>query len=105
MRDRLNSSATSRRLRVWPGAVTLVLWASAAWANVALPEPARDLSRYKEEAVPGGTLLVIAYLIMWALVGGYAVRIALRQSRTERELAALQERLDRDDATQPPSSP
>jgi len=56
--------------------------------------PARDLSKYKEEPVPGGTLLVVAYAVMWLLVGAFLARLLLRQGQLERDLHALQERLD-----------
>lgn len=58
-------------------------------------EAPRDLSKYKEESVPGGQLMIIAYLVMWGLLGGYAVRTALRQGKLEREVAALQDRVDK----------
>jgi len=72
-------------------AVMVALASAPAWAEGA----AQDLSRYKEESVPGGNLMLIAYMVLWALLGAYAVRTALRQSRCERDLAALQDRLDR----------
>lgn len=72
--------------------------ANAAPATAAAAAPAeapRDLSKYKEESVPGGSLMIIAYLVMWGLLGGFAVRMALRQGKLEREVANLQDRLDR----------
>ncbi len=74
-------------------AAVAALASSPAWAEGAAA--AQDLSRYKEESVPGGNLMLIAYMILWALLGAYALRTALRQSRSERDLAALQDRLDR----------
>lgn len=74
-------------------AALMALASSPAWAEGAAA--AQDLSRYKEESVPGGNLMLIAYMVLWALLGAYAVRTALRQSRSERDLAALQDRLDR----------
>jgi hypothetical protein len=73
-------------------ATGFILTAGLAWADGATV--AQDLSRYKEESVPGGKLMLIAYMVLWGLVGAYAIRTALRQSRTERDLAALQDRLD-----------
>lgn len=69
--------------------------APAAPAAAAPAEAPRDLSKYKEESVPGGQLMIIAYLVMWGLLGGFAVRMALRQGKLEREVANLQDRLDR----------
>lgn len=83
----------------------IVLGTATAWADVARSVEAQDLSRYKEESVPGGTLLVVAYMIMWGLVGFLAVRTALRQTRTERDVAALQDRIERlDDPSSPPQA-
>lgn len=69
--------------------------APATAAAVAPAEAPRDLSKYKEESVPGGSLMIVAYLVMWGLLGGFAVRMALRQGKLEREVANLQDRLDR----------
>ena len=54
----------------------------------------RDLSRYKEEKVPGGTLMLAAYMVMWALVAGLVGRTVLRQAKVEAELTDLSERVD-----------
>lgn len=68
---------------------------ASALAAPAAAEAPRDLSKYKEESVPGGQLMIIAYLVMWGLLGGFAVRTALRQGKLEREVAALQDRVDK----------
>lgn len=60
-----------------------------------LPPPSVDLSKYKEESLPGGPLLVAAYGAMWLLIGGSIVRLLLRQSKLESEIKILQDRLDR----------
>ena len=67
--------------------------AQAAPAPTAKPAP-RDLSKYKEEKVPGGTLMFIAYMVMWGLVAGMVARTVLRQSKVEAELTELSERVD-----------
>ena len=56
--------------------------------------PPRDLSAYKEEPVPGGALLVIAYAVVWVLVLAWVGRLALRQARLERNVRDLGDRLD-----------
>ncbi len=67
------------------------------------PAVATDLSRYKEEPIPGGTLLVVAYGVMWALLAGYVGRLVLRQSRIDRELQAIRDRLEADSRNPPRS--
>lgn len=99
-------SAAFSRLLAGPAVALALLAPSAAIADEAPPaaalrqdpaanEAPRDLSKYKEESVPGGNLMIIAYLVMWGLIGGFAVRTALRQGKLERDVAALQDRLDK----------
>ena len=47
----------------------------------------RDLAAYKEESLPGGPLAAAAYLVLLALVGGYA-------AWTARKVALLQAQVD-----------
>lgn len=68
-----------------------LLSAVPAWAEEAL---GRDLSRYKEQPIEGGSLLLAAYLIMWLFLGLFVLRLALRQSRLERDLEVVQARID-----------
>lgn len=78
------------------GASALALAQTPAGGDGKASAVATDLSRYKEEPVPGGALLVAAYGVMWGLLAGYVGRLVLRQSRTERELQAIHDRLDAD---------
>ena len=66
------------------------LLATAAIADA----PATALSRYKEEPVSGGLLLIVAYFVMWLALAAFVGRTALRQARLEAELKALEDRLD-----------
>lgn len=75
------------------GAAALV-WLLAASALAAEPA-AQDLSRYKEEAVPGGVMLLAAYMAMWALAAVFVAFTIERQRRVEAALRALEDRLDR----------
>ena len=81
----------ARRLSAAVAASLLVVatWPAQSWA-----EGARDLSKYKEESVPGGVLLVAAYLVLWALVAAFVGRAVMAQSRVEAEVKDLQERID-----------
>ncbi|MBM4342869.1 MAG: hypothetical protein FJ100_05785 [Deltaproteobacteria bacterium] len=51
--------------------------------------PARDLSAYKEETLPGGALAGIAYLLLLGLVGGYAAWTAKKVEALQAQLDAL----------------
>lgn len=59
-------------------------------------EGGRDLSRYKEESVPGGSYLVIAYGVMWALVAALVGRLLMSQARLEARITELEEQLEED---------
>ncbi len=63
-------------------------------AAKAAPGGAEALAKYKEEPVPGGALLLAAYMVMWALAAALVARVVMRQSRTEAELKELAERVD-----------
>jgi len=54
------------------------------------------LPSLKEEPVDGQKLLVIAYVVFWALAAGYLAQLALAQRRLRRDLDALQRRVDGD---------
>jgi CcmD family protein len=57
------------------------------------------------EDVPGGALLVAAYGVIWLLVFGFVASIAIRQSRTARELARLREDIKAQARTAPSGGP
>lgn len=83
------------------GALWLLPALASAQAPAAKPTAAAfgaasggtDLSRYKEESVPGGRYLVIAYGVMWVLVTGLLGRMLLSQARLEAQITELEERL------------
>ena len=49
----------------------------------------------KKESVPGGTLLIVAYLFIWVALFAYLLMLRKTQMRIEREITGLEERLDR----------
>ena len=72
-------------------AAALALCAPAvAFADVA-PEP---IESYKEAPISGGLLLIIAYFVMWLALAAFVARTALKQSKLEAELRALEHKLD-----------
>ena len=48
----------------------------------------------RETTIPGGWLVVITYLLLWLMFGGYLVWVILRQRRLRREIDALERRID-----------
>lgn len=46
------------------------------------------------EGVPGGPLMIAAYMALWLLAGGYVVRIARRHKAVQDEYAALRKSLE-----------
>lgn len=92
-----------RAIRTW-------LWALYAWA-VTLPVLAEDAEESRSAAfravegaqtedVPGGTLMIVAYMTALVLLVGYIARLGMMQRRTstevERLAALLAEREARD---------
>ena len=77
--------------RFWQCLLPGLLCVAPAWAEEPL---ARDLSRFKEQPIEGGSLLLAAYLIMWLFLGMFVLRLVLRQSRMERDLTIVQARMD-----------
>ena len=50
-------------------------------------------ARAKGDAIPSGTLVIIAYAVIWLVLGVYIVVLARRQRRLRAELAELRQRL------------
>ncbi len=51
-------------------------------------------SKGNKQEIPSGTLVVISYIIIWAVVLLYVLLLALRQKRLTSELQQLRRRLD-----------
>lgn len=89
-------------------AFAFTLLAGTAYADVApVPEPAptddalgrstefRAMTGPATESVPGGTLLVAAYGVVWLLLFGYALRLGAMSRETRERLAALEKALEK----------
>jgi len=61
----------------------------------------------RREEIPSGTLVVVAYIVLWAVLLGYVVLLAVRQRRLMADLRDLRRELDRrqDGAPDPPADP
>jgi CcmD family protein len=79
--------------------------AGASMAQKAGPkaDPQRGMKGWKpydyskrqgKESIPSGTLVIIAYVIIWMVVLAYVVILARRQSKLREELAELRRRLE-----------
>ena len=53
-----------------------------------------DYAKRRPESIPSGTLVIIAYIIIWVVVLAYVVILARRQSKLREELAELRRRLE-----------
>ncbi len=78
------------------GLVGLSLLSTAAFAQEPAAQAATETLSLaaRESSVPGGLLMLIAYLALWLLVFGYLAMIMRRQSALSRDLAALERRMD-----------
>ena len=47
-----------------------------------------------EDSVPGGTLMLVAYLGLWALIIGFLIVLSRRQASLDADIAILEKRLD-----------
>ncbi len=62
---------------------------------VALPGVAFAQGAPSEDVqVPGGALMLVSYLVLWALLLGYLAYLARRQSSIEDDLDTLRKRMD-----------
>lgn len=48
----------------------------------------------QEKTVPGGTLMLVAYLVFVAMMLGYLALLSFRQRRLSRDIDGLEKRLD-----------
>ena len=48
----------------------------------------------EEVTIPGGTLMVIGYLVLWGMLGGFLFFVLLRQRRLQDEVDELERRID-----------
>lgn len=60
---------------------------------IASPGFAQNLAA-QEKTVPGGTLMLAAYIALWALILGYVVVLSRRQSALDDDIEALKRRID-----------
>ncbi len=62
---------------------------------VALPGLAHAQGAPSEDVqVPGGALMLVSYLVLWALLLGYLAYLARRQGLIEDDLEVLRKRMD-----------
>lgn len=63
-----------------------------SWSTLAA---AGDGSVAQQEAtIPGGTLVIVGYVILWVMLGGYLLFVMWRQRRLQDDIDALEERID-----------
>lgn len=54
----------------------------------------RAASGNSSDEVPGGPLMVAAYMALWLLVGGYVFRLARRHKQVQGEYASLRKAIE-----------
>ena len=89
------STATTRAGRAGVAALTLTILGHAApLLAQATTSGAAESAAARDVAPPGGVLMLVSYLVLWALLLGFVVALVLRQRRLEGELEALERRID-----------
>ena len=48
----------------------------------------------EEVTIPGGTLVIVGYLVLWGMLGGFLFFVLLRQRRLQDEVDELERRID-----------
>lgn len=78
------------------GLVGMSLLSTTAFAQEPAAQAASEtLSQAaRETSVPGGLLMLVAYLALWLMIFGYLAMIMRRQSALSRDLTALERRMD-----------
>jgi CcmD family protein len=121
MKTSQDSSSCGSRSRLARGALraafaALVMTFASTLANVSVAAAQGDAAESRAatfeaaegaqtEDVPGGSLLVGAYGVIWVLLLGYVVSLAFRQARTASDLERLRQDLEaRDPATRDPAT-
>ena len=78
----------SPHIRIARAVTTLVIVAAPLGAF------AQETVAAAETDVTGGTLMLVAYLALWAMMLGYLFVLARRQQGLDRDLVELERRLD-----------
>ena len=69
-----------------------VMAALVGWSTVAMAQTGR--SPADEITIPGGTAVIIAYVILWIIFGAVLVAVGYRQSRLQDEIDRLEDKID-----------
>lgn len=60
----------------------------------------------RERTIPGGALVIVGYLVLWGMLGGYLLWVVWRQKRLRGELDELEAKIDElYDRSEPAGSP
>lgn len=65
-----------------------------AWAGAAFAQEGVESLAGKETSIPGGTLALVAYIVLWVLIFGFIIITMRRQRAIDGELAELERRMD-----------
>lgn len=80
----------------WKGKTSaLMAFAAVVGASpLASAQGAQTSLASQDTSVPGGTLLMICYIILWVMIGGYVFFVMRRQKALAEDLERLEGRLD-----------
>jgi len=73
--------------------LVLLLVVAISMSAYASPVAAKSLAS-QETSVPGGWLLMAAYMVLWLAILAYLLFLAIRQQRLSRDIRDLERRLD-----------
>lgn len=78
-------------MRRWTLAMSLGAVAGFLTPGMAL---AQGSVAAQEVTIPGGALVLVAYMTLWVLFGGYLSLILRKQKQVQRDIEALERRID-----------
>jgi CcmD family protein len=77
-----------RRLAGWVAGLSWLIVPAVAVAQEDVAKAAQETS------IPGGQLAVISYIVLWVLLMGYVLKLALQQKSLEGEIEELEQRIE-----------
>lgn len=81
-----DESPTTARVGAAATAALVLVWSSTAGAQKG--------AAGAETTIPGGTLVIVGYMVLWVMLGGYLLFVMWRQRRLTDDIEQLRERID-----------
>lgn len=74
--------------------ISIFALVNLAWTAAAFAQEGVESLAGKETTIPGGTLALVAYIVLWVLIFGFVIMTMRRQRAIDGDLAELERRMD-----------